>query len=173
VGNGFTPRNSCYDDERNDIRNRPAEARARYSARWSTTTTGAASTLLSRTLGHHIDTPALAQFLGRKPKRRGINIYGSEDVEVDIKRRIRCLIREYNDPLANAVYHRSRARPALDFAVALPEGDDSISIESEDVQTEVPIPRVIVPQQRAGTTEQIPYYRSSVYRGSHVMVIAR
>jgi len=48
--------------------------------------------------------------------------------------------------------HRSRARPALDFAVALPEGDDSISIESEDVQTEVPIPRVIVPQQRAGTT---------------------
>lgn len=43
----------------------------------------ASSTHLSRTLGHHKDTPALAAFLGRAPKRRCINVY-DEDVDVDI-----------------------------------------------------------------------------------------
>jgi hypothetical protein len=41
------------------------------------------STLLSRTLGLHADSPALAQFLGRAPKRRCIHVYG-EDRLVDI-----------------------------------------------------------------------------------------
>lgn len=41
------------------------------------------STLLSRTLGLHADTPALAQFLGRAPKRRCIHVY-NEGQNVDI-----------------------------------------------------------------------------------------
>ncbi|KAG8214427.1 hypothetical protein J3R82DRAFT_9449 [Butyriboletus roseoflavus] len=43
----------------------------------------APSTLLSRTLGLHADSPALAQFLGRAPKRRCIHVY-DEDQHVDI-----------------------------------------------------------------------------------------
>ncbi|KAG9315959.1 hypothetical protein JVU11DRAFT_3614 [Chiua virens] len=41
------------------------------------------STLLSRTLGLHADSAALAQFLGRAPKRRCIHVYG-EDQDADI-----------------------------------------------------------------------------------------
>ncbi|KAF9242670.1 hypothetical protein BU15DRAFT_60382 [Melanogaster broomeanus] len=41
------------------------------------------STLLSRTLGLHADSPALAQFLGRAPKRRCIHVY-DEGQDVDI-----------------------------------------------------------------------------------------
>lgn len=71
------------------------------------------STHLSRTLGHHADTPDLAPFLGRTPKRRGItaydentpvNIDGGQDVAV---------WRRWQKPLN----HRSRARPALDVVV--------------------------------------------------------
>ncbi|KAH0831874.1 hypothetical protein J3R83DRAFT_12745 [Lanmaoa asiatica] len=43
----------------------------------------APSTLLSRTLGLHADSPALAQFLGRAPKRRCIHVY-NEDQHVNI-----------------------------------------------------------------------------------------
>ncbi|KIJ64656.1 hypothetical protein HYDPIDRAFT_40390 [Hydnomerulius pinastri MD-312] len=43
----------------------------------------APSTLLSRTLGLHVDSPALAQFLGRAPKRRCINVYNDQE-DVDI-----------------------------------------------------------------------------------------
>lgn len=38
-----------------------------------------ASSLLTRTLGHHEDTPALAPFLGRAPKQRRVHIYETED----------------------------------------------------------------------------------------------
>jgi hypothetical protein len=41
------------------------------------------STPLSRTLGLHKESPALAQFLGRAPKRRCINVF-EEDINVDI-----------------------------------------------------------------------------------------
>jgi hypothetical protein len=41
------------------------------------------STYISRTLGHHKDTPALAPFLGTTARRRGINVY-DQDEEIDI-----------------------------------------------------------------------------------------
>lgn len=40
-------------------------------------------TALSRTLGYHIDTPALASFLGREPIRRGVMVW-DPDAAVDI-----------------------------------------------------------------------------------------
>ncbi|KAJ6614827.1 hypothetical protein B0H10DRAFT_1916411 [Mycena sp. CBHHK59/15] len=40
-------------------------------------------TALSRTLGFHVDTPALASFLGRKPIRRGVTVW-DPDAVVDI-----------------------------------------------------------------------------------------
>ncbi|KAI0927055.1 hypothetical protein AcV5_007694 [Taiwanofungus camphoratus] len=42
------------------------------------------ATHVTRTLGYHKDTPALAPFLGRALKRRVINVYGDEDEVVDI-----------------------------------------------------------------------------------------
>lgn len=42
------------------------------------------ATHLSKTLGHHKDTPELAQFLGRVPRRRVINVYDSSEI-VDIQ----------------------------------------------------------------------------------------
>ena len=71
------------------------------------------STHLSRTLGHHADSPALAPFLGRATKRRGIVAYDENtpvDIDsggnVDLKRR-------WHKPFI----HRSRARPGLDAEV--------------------------------------------------------
>ncbi|KAF9000726.1 hypothetical protein BDQ17DRAFT_1359438 [Cyathus striatus] len=40
-------------------------------------------TFLSRTLGVHEDTPALAPFLGKEPIRRGIKVWNSEEVDID------------------------------------------------------------------------------------------
>jgi hypothetical protein len=70
------------------------------------------STHLSRTLGHHVDTPALAPFLGRAPKRRNISTY-DENAPVDIDGRPHVIPqrRQWRMPLT----HRSRARPALDL----------------------------------------------------------
>jgi len=71
------------------------------------------STHLSRTLGHHVDTPALAPFLGRAPKRRGILIH-DENIPVDIDGRVDDVVRRrWHKPFI----HRSRARPALDIAI--------------------------------------------------------
>jgi hypothetical protein len=68
------------------------------------------STHLSRTLGHHADSPSLAPFLGRATRRRGIAVHDKNtpvDIvsgdQVDLRRR-------WYKPFI----HRSRARPALD-----------------------------------------------------------
>jgi len=42
------------------------------------------STEVTRTLGYHADTPALAPFLGRAPKKRMINVYEDPNIEIDI-----------------------------------------------------------------------------------------
>ncbi|KAH9942886.1 hypothetical protein B0H21DRAFT_823826 [Amylocystis lapponica] len=74
------------------------------------------SSHITRTLGHHIDTPALAPFLGRAPKQRRVNVHGDAAVvdiftlpeeQVERKRRWRM---PYN--------HRNIARPALDEIVS-------------------------------------------------------
>ena len=72
------------------------------------------STHLSRTLGHHADTPALAPFLGRAAKRRNISTY-DENAPVDIVGRSHVVPqrRKWRMPLT----HRSRARPALDLMI--------------------------------------------------------
>jgi hypothetical protein len=72
------------------------------------------STHLSRTLGHHVDTPALAPFLGRAPKRRSITTY-DENAPVDIDGSAHVIPgrRQWRMPLT----HRSRARPALDLMI--------------------------------------------------------
>jgi hypothetical protein len=71
------------------------------------------STPHSLTLGHHADSPALAPFLGRAAKRRGI-VVQDENTPVDIDGGGRVDLRwRWYKPFI----HRSRARPALDVEV--------------------------------------------------------
>jgi hypothetical protein len=71
------------------------------------------STHLSRTLGHHAESPALAPFLGRAPKRRGITVQ-DENTPVDIDGGKQTSVRRrWHKPFI----HRSRARPSLDVAI--------------------------------------------------------
>ena len=74
------------------------------------------STHLSRTLGHHAESPALAPFLGRASKRRRIMTH-DENIPVNIGGREEALVRRrWHKPFI----HRSRARPSLDIAIATP-----------------------------------------------------
>ncbi|KAG2106557.1 uncharacterized protein F5147DRAFT_227287 [Suillus discolor] len=94
------------------------------------------STLLSRTLGLHADSPALAPFLGRIPKRRCIHTY-EEDTEVDILSIDTAPCRPSpgfesregvtrradegdGHPWRMAFPHRNNARPELDLVVDVP-----------------------------------------------------
>ena len=77
------------------------------------------STHLSRTLGHHAESPALAPFLGRASKRRGIMTH-DENTPVDIDGGEEVLVRRrWHKPFI----HRSRARPSLDIAIATPAAE--------------------------------------------------
>ena len=71
------------------------------------------STHLSRTLGHHADSPALAPFLGRAPKHRGIVAY-DENTPVDIDGGVPVEVRSR---WHKSFVHRSCARPSLDVAI--------------------------------------------------------
>ncbi|KAG1841922.1 hypothetical protein DFJ58DRAFT_807417 [Suillus subalutaceus] len=102
------------------------------------------STLLSRTLGLHADSPALATFLGRTPKRRCIHAY-EEDTDVDIlsidtaprrpspsfESREGVARRAYEGvsrhPWRMAFPHRNRARPELDLVVDAPALVDNVA----------------------------------------------
>ncbi|KAA1474697.1 hypothetical protein DENSPDRAFT_343394 [Dentipellis sp. KUC8613] len=82
------------------------------------------STVLSRTLGHHIDTPALAPFLGRTAKRRCIQVH-DENAPVDIMGLTTTLGHEQRKVKPHwrmAYHHRSAARPALDMEEATSDG---------------------------------------------------
>lgn len=83
------------------------------------------STLLSRTLGLHADSPSLAPFLGRAPKRRCIHVHNEEE-DVDI------VTRDDSSHPSGVEYdhigrprfrmafpHRSAARPELDLGIDL------------------------------------------------------
>ena len=77
-------------------------------------TSAPTSTHLSRTLGHHVDTPALAPFLGRAPKRRSITMCDENaPVDIDGSSHVIPVRRQWRMPLT----HRSRARPALDLMI--------------------------------------------------------
>jgi hypothetical protein len=80
------------------------------------------STYLSKTLGHHKDTPALAPFLGRAPKRRRINVYADDgDVDIDIDDS-----GVTSKPSWRMLYlHRNKTRPELDLVVDVPSIPES------------------------------------------------
>lgn len=103
--NGVSTTQSNVDQEDNYVSERDSP---RVSAPLPTT-----STHLSRTLGHHADSPALAPFLGRATKRRGIVVH-DENTPMDIVSGDQVdLRRRWN----KSFIHRSRARPALDVEI--------------------------------------------------------
>ncbi|KAF9220871.1 hypothetical protein BS17DRAFT_286876 [Gyrodon lividus] len=99
------------------------------------------STLLSRTLGLHADSPALAQFLGRAPKRRCIHVY-DQDQDVDILNVDRTASRKDEIVSGEAKQlkkgfrmhypHRSTARESLDLVadVSMAAGTEGINVIS-------------------------------------------
>lgn len=96
------------------------------------------STLLSRTLGLHADSPSLAPFLGRAPKRRCIHVH-NEEQDVDITSIDEHPHRQVTMPHVSTgrqrpqfrmTYpHRSAARPELDLAIDL---ETKVAAETEN-----------------------------------------
>ena len=66
--------------------------------------------VITKTLGYHIDTPSLAPFLGRVPKKRHIKVY-DDDQAIDI---FTSGQREAKPAWRKAYAHRSKSRAALD-----------------------------------------------------------
>lgn len=107
----------------------------------------APSTLLSRTLGLHADSPALAQFLGRAPKRRCIHVY-DEDQYVDIITLDRTnphpngLVSEEAAQAEKGFYmrypHRNTARKDLDLVVDVDMGGESTNANNSSTPTTIP-----------------------------------
>ena len=105
------------------------------------------STLLSRTLGLHADSPALAQFLGRAPKRRCIHVY-DEDQRVDItvlggtSSSPDGLVSEGPGRPKKGFYmrypHRNTARKDLDLVVEIDPGAETINADNTSLPAIIP-----------------------------------
>ncbi|THH11135.1 hypothetical protein EW146_g8146 [Bondarzewia mesenterica] len=108
------------------------------------------STHLSRTLGHHIDTLALAPFLGRTPRRRGINVQ-VEDGIVDIFGVVGDISSPAKPKWWMPYTHRSKARATLD---AVPpeagESDETPKVASS-LESAVPRPLLETAKASAGS----------------------
>lgn len=85
---------------------------------------------LTRTLGHHEDTPALAPFLGKEPKRRVINIH---DEHVDILSGVHSLPKSSHPPRNWKMHfaHRSEAHSTLTQSA-----DPSQALSGEEIPRE-------------------------------------
>ncbi|TBU51099.1 hypothetical protein BD310DRAFT_982933, partial [Dichomitus squalens] len=84
--------------------------------------TAAPSTAVTRTLGYHADTPALAQFLGHAPKKRRINnARANEDDPVDIEDVSAGSGQQPRSRWRKRYVHRNVARKELDEVVPLSE----------------------------------------------------
>ncbi|RPD62519.1 hypothetical protein L226DRAFT_330040 [Lentinus tigrinus ALCF2SS1-7] len=77
------------------------------------------SSHVSRTLGYHVDTPALAPFLGRAPKQRQINVRADEDDPVDIQGSSGSSGLQARSMWRKPYNHRNAARKELDEVVPL------------------------------------------------------
>lgn len=107
----------------------------------------APSTLLSRTLGLHADSAALAQFLGRAPKRRCIHVY-DDDQHVDIitldgtSSQQDGFTSEESAKLKKAFYmrypHRNTARKDLGLVAGIDTGVETTSSDNTSTPAIIP-----------------------------------
>lgn len=106
------------------------------------------STLLSRTLGLHADSSALAQFLGRAPKRRCIHVY-DEDQDVDItmldgisSQPDALVSKEPTQPKEGFHMHyphRNTARKELDLVMDVDTGSEAINTDNASAPAIFPV----------------------------------
>ncbi|KAH9851828.1 hypothetical protein C2E23DRAFT_886352 [Lenzites betulinus] len=85
-----------------------------------------ASAHVTKTLGYHADTPALAPFLGRAPKKRRINIRANQDEPVEIEDVHNASRLNGKQAWRQAYSHRNIAREELDEVVPLNELPNSL-----------------------------------------------
>lgn len=87
---------------------------------------------VTKTLGYHVDTPALAQFLGRIPKKRCINVPANEDDAVDIVNTSGGSGLQHRNMWRKPYTHRNVARKELDEVVPLSELSTNGIVKSID-----------------------------------------
>lgn len=76
---------------------------------------------VTRTLGFHVDTPALAPFLGRAPKKRCVHVHGNEDDLIDIEDTSNGSGLHQANVWKKPYVHRNVARKELDEIIPLSE----------------------------------------------------
>lgn len=84
---------------------------------------------VTKTLGYHADTPALAPFLGRAPKKRCINVRANEDEVVDIGDTFGGSGLHARHVWRKPYAHRNIARRELDEIVPLSTLPDNVPAE--------------------------------------------
>ncbi|KAI0339014.1 hypothetical protein BDW22DRAFT_1336945, partial [Trametopsis cervina] len=94
---------------------------------------------VTRTLGHHIDSPALAPFLGKESRRRDIHVY-EDDAVVDV---IAVDGTSSRSPWKMHYTHRSKARASLDEIVEPPS--EPPAVEAVNPSSEIETPGVSQP----------------------------
>ncbi|KAI0335802.1 hypothetical protein GY45DRAFT_1316533, partial [Cubamyces sp. BRFM 1775] len=87
---------------------------------------------VTKTLGYHIDTPALAPFLGRAPKKRCINVRANEDDPVDIEDMSGGSGLHKKHTWRKPYAHRNVARKELDEVVPLSELPGNVPAVQEE-----------------------------------------
>ncbi|KAI0356404.1 hypothetical protein OH77DRAFT_1423341 [Trametes cingulata] len=87
---------------------------------------------VTKTLGYHADTPALAPFLGRAPKKRCINVRANEDDPVDIEDTAGGSGLQHRHIWRKPYAHRNVARKELDEVVPLSELPNNAPTEPAD-----------------------------------------
>ncbi|KAI1790156.1 hypothetical protein LXA43DRAFT_891478, partial [Ganoderma leucocontextum] len=87
---------------------------------------------VTKTLGYHVDTPALAQFLGRTPKKRRINVRANEDNTVDIEDPSAGSGLQRRNMWRKLYTHRNAARKELDEVVPLSELRTNGTVKNTD-----------------------------------------
>ncbi|KDQ50500.1 hypothetical protein JAAARDRAFT_51235 [Jaapia argillacea MUCL 33604] len=125
------------------------------------------SVYLTRTLGHHKDTPALAPFLGRQTKRRCINVH-DQDLEVDITGDdgdFNIVATDRKPAWRMSYGQRNVARPELDVVAEAPK-----PLVSRELSTELhPTPRNSPLNQSTGTAPPQPSIINTATSRFHIV----
>ncbi|OCH91897.1 hypothetical protein OBBRIDRAFT_774513 [Obba rivulosa] len=131
------------------------------------------STPITTTLGYHEDTPALALFLGRAPKKRVIHVHGNEDDEIDIFDHDGSVAdRKPHEPhwhMRRA--HRNIARPGLDISLEVPEVLDELAAPPADAVPGYALNSSVTPVETLPATATPP--GSARIAGTRFHIIAR
>ncbi|KAM5534983.1 hypothetical protein V8D89_011356, partial [Ganoderma adspersum] len=116
-----TPAPTAPKTEIEDELNTPLPPVADMRTDSSESSTSQPTAHVTKTLGYHVDTPALAQFLGRVPKKRRINVRANEDDAVDIQDTSAGSGLQRRNMWRKSYTHRNASRKELDEVVPLSE----------------------------------------------------